>query len=165
MGNRAYGPFCVVMGKEYQCDFNFKWWLILLLFCKCLLESCIFGSWLNILFCCTLTAIWNQHKFIADRLAQRWKEYEERQPKLQANWDRDAKRPPQVKSAPAKLKPKPKPKKAKVEGKDAKAEEAFPVVEFLTPPATPPPPPPEKLPVVPDQDDDFWEFYDQYVPK
>ena len=113
------------------------------------------------------TAIWNEHKFIADRLTERWKVYAESRPKMQANWDRDAKRAPPPPSEP-KPKPKPKPKKTKIKdsAKVPNPDDEFPVIEFKTPPVTPPPPPPEKIPTQEyKRDDDFWAFYDQETPK
>ena len=97
-------------------------------------------------------------------MKRRWGEYLNSQPKLQPNWDRDAKRPPPV-IQPEQNKPKLKPKRPKE--KKNKDDVVFEDVVFVTPPLTPPPPP-LKTPPKPapefTRDDAFWKFYDQPLP-
>jgi len=90
-------------------------------------------------------------------------------PKLEANWDRDAKAAPRQREPPPVPKArKPKPRKVLnkpvVKGKDTK-EPLFEDVVFETPPMTPELQP-AFVPVASAQkeDDGFWDFYNQGLP-
>lgn len=99
-----------------------------------------------------------------------YEEFLQTLPKLEANWDRDARAPPRVKEPPPIQKPK-KPKPRKVPNKPAaKEKEAkeplFEDVVFETPPMTPEPEP-AFVPVSSNakkEKDGFWDFYDQGLP-
>ena len=96
-------------------------------------------------------------------MQKKWKSYFESLPKATANWDRTATRPAK---APDKPQPKVKPKtRAKPQPKVEKEKEEE--VIFVTPPLTPPPAQPDivEMPSTFKRDDEFWEFFDQPVPR
>ncbi len=121
----------------------------------------------------SVSAIWNEHAVLYERMKRRLKEYEASRPKPKVNWDRNAKREKVVPAQVPKAKPKPKPKVKKEETpKEPSIPNAndmvFEDIEFKTPPLTPLAtlPPPVAAAPVPDymEKDDFWDFYDNPLP-
>ena len=110
---------------------------------------------------CLLAGTWNEHRVLNERTLKAWQEYEERQPTVEPNWDRNAKREPKPQMKKPVTKPsKPRATKA-APAKTANVKE--PAVVFVTPPITPPPPPAETIKVDKNfkKDDDFWNFYNE----
>lgn len=110
-----------------------------------------------------IQCIWVEQDVLRARMQKRWKTYFENLPKATVNWDRSATRPAKV---PDKLqprtKPKPKPKFQENEQTPSKEE-----IVFVTPPLTPPPVEPDivEMPSKFKRDDEFWEFFDQPLPR
>ena len=108
--------------------------------------------------------IWVEQDVLRSRMRKRWESYFQSLPKAAVTWDRRAVR---TAKPPDKPPPKPKPRarpRPQVKGQGEKAEEE---VVFVTPPLTPPPPQPDFVQVDPgfQRDDEFWQFFDQPVPK
>lgn len=108
---------------------------------------------------------WNEQNEVHNKLHQQWQQYEESLPKLEVNWDRNAKRPPKP---PSPKIPHPKPKRKvpqKKENQKIENDIVFEDIEFVTPPLTPleRPPPRDLMPGL-KKDEEFWDFYDQALP-
>ncbi|ESO84133.1 hypothetical protein LOTGIDRAFT_229627 [Lottia gigantea] len=112
---------------------------------------------------------WTEHNILRQKESIKWQEYVESIPKQIVTWDRSATRtkpPPQIQPVqqPRKRQQRPKPSPKVEEIIRSPLEDEY---VFKTPPLTPPPvlPSPEKLPENFQKDDDFWEFFDQPIPK
>ncbi len=104
------------------------------------------------------------------RQERNWSNYFATLPKFSVTWDRSAARPvvrlskPEPKPRP---RPRPRPRQQKPPPEPEPPREPTPEIVFVTPPLTPPPAPPEivELPQEFQRDDDFWQFFDQPVPR
>ncbi|GFO12900.1 hypothetical protein PoB_003940500 [Plakobranchus ocellatus] len=96
-------------------------------------------------------------------MQKRWKNYFERLPKAAVTWDRNATRTIKAPDKPqpkAKWKNKSKPQEKVQQGKEEE-------IIFVTPPLTPPLAQPDivEAPSTFKRDDEFWEFFDQPLPR
>ncbi|KAK3778391.1 hypothetical protein RRG08_049237 [Elysia crispata] len=108
-------------------------------------------------------SIWVEQDVLRARMQKRWKNYFESLPKATINWDRSATRTVKVPDKPTpKSKPKIKPKPQEKVQKETEEE-----IIFVTPPLTPPPAQPDivEIPSTFKRDDEFWEFFDQPIPR
>ncbi|GFR66270.1 hypothetical protein ElyMa_000224200 [Elysia marginata] len=98
-------------------------------------------------------------------MQKKWKNYFDSLPKARVTWDRTATRPAK---APDKPLPKPKPKsKPKPQPQEKAQKDTEEEIVFVTPPLTPPPPQSDivEMPSAFKRDDEFWEFFDQPIPR